>query len=107
LPKQEFAQVDMVKTQAWEELLKSHTENSLGELYNRLYFYKERPIFELYDLNKDPFELNNLAGQKESIEIEKTLRNEMEAKMLKDHDFLPVPSDVIEYGKKKKAKTEE
>ncbi len=102
LPKQEFAQVDMVKTQAWEELLKSHSENTLGETYNRLYFYNERPIFELYDLNKDPFELNNLAGQKEFMETEKILRNEMEAKMLKDHDFLPLPSDVIEYGKKKK-----
>lgn len=107
LPKQEFAQVDMVKTLAWEELLQSHSENKLGALYNRLYFYKERPIFELYDLNKDPFELNNIAGQKEYIEIEKTLRNEMEAKMLKDHDFLPLPSDVIEYGKIKKVKTEE
>ncbi|MCX6171231.1 MAG: sulfatase [Flavobacterium sp.] len=107
LPKQEFAQVDMLKTQAWEELLKSHSENTLGEPFKRLYFYKERPIFELYDLNADPFELNNLAGQKEFLETEKTLRNEMETKMLKDHDFLPLPSDVIEYGNKRKKNSEE
>ena len=107
LPKQEFAQVDMVKTLAWEELLKSHAANTLGNLFNRLYFYNVRPIFELYDISKDPFELNNIAGQKEYFEIEKMLIKEMEMKMIKDHDFLPLPSDVISYGKSKKVKSDE
>lgn len=101
LPMQAFVQVDMVKTQAWKNLVKSHESNSLSELHNSFYFYEERPYFELYDLEKDPYELNNLSGIKEYTVIEETLRNEMEKKMLKDHDFLPLPSDVIEYEKLK------
>ncbi|MBG7613122.1 sulfatase [Polaribacter sp. BAL334] len=101
LPKQEFAQVDMVKTFAWEDLVNSYKSNKLKELHNRLYFYNERPVFELYDLENDPYELVNLYGDKKYKEIEETLRNEMEKKMLLDHDFLPLPSDVIQYNKKK------
>lgn len=106
LPKQEFAQVDMVKTEAWEEVVKAHNNNKLSDLINSFYFYKERPVFELYDLETDPFESNNLAGQKEYKEIEKILRTEMEKKMLIDHDFLPLPSHVIEYSKTKKNNNE-
>jgi arylsulfatase A-like enzyme len=99
LPKQEFAPVDMVKTEAWDEVVKAHTDKRLSDLIESFYFYKERPVFELYDLENDPFELNNLSGQKEYKEIEKTLRDEIEKKMLIDHDFLPLPSDVIKNNK--------
>ena len=101
MPKQEFAQVDMVKTEAWEEVVKANSENRLSDLIKSFYFYKERPVFELYDLENDPFELKNLSGQKEYKEMEKTLRNEMEKKMLIDHDYLPLPSHVIENTKNK------
>jgi len=106
LPKQEFAQVDMVKTEAWEEVVKAHNDNKLSDLINSFYFYKERPVFELYDIENDPFESTNLAGQKEFKEIEKTLKTEMEKKMLVDHDFLPLPSHIIEYSKPKKNNNE-
>ncbi|MCX6309887.1 MAG: sulfatase-like hydrolase/transferase, partial [Bacteroidia bacterium] len=100
LPKQEFAQVDMVKTEAWTELVKAHDENRLSDMMERYYFYKERPVFELYDLDNDPFESKNLAGQIEFKEMEKTLRDEIEKKMLVDHDFLPLPSHILEKNKK-------
>lgn len=96
LPKQAFAQVDMVKTIAWEEVVKANTDNKLSNLINSFYFYKERPVFELYDLANDPYELNNLAGKIEFKEIEKSHRVEIEKMMLKDHDFLPLPSHIIE-----------
>ena len=96
MPKQEFAQVDMVKTLAWEELVKAHYDKRLSDLVEKFYFYQTRAVFELYDLVKDPFELNNLASQNEFKEIEKMLRDEMEKIMIKDHDFLPLPSNVIE-----------
>jgi len=99
LPKQEFVQVDMVKTEAWQEVVKANSENRLSGLIQNFYFYKERAVFELYDLQNDPYELNNLSGQKELAEIEKTLRNEMEKKMIVDHDFLPLPSHVILFSK--------
>ncbi|MEI6556275.1 MAG: sulfatase [Paludibacter sp.] len=101
LPKQEFAQVDMVKTEAWEEVVKANSENRLSDLIKSFYFYKERPIFELYDLENDPFELKNLSGQKEYKEMEKIIRNELEKKMLIDHDYLPLPTHVIENNKNK------
>jgi arylsulfatase A-like enzyme len=106
LPKQEFAQVDMVKTDAWQEVVKANSENRLSDLIKSFYFYKERPVFELYDLENDPFESKNLAGQKEFKEIEKSLRDEIEKKMLVDHDFLPLPSHVIDNNKTKKAKAD-
>ncbi len=96
MPKQEFAQVDMVKSLAWEELVKAHSDKRLSDLIENFYFYKTRAVFELYDLVKDPFELNNLASQNEFKEIEKMLRDEMEKIMIKDHDFLPLPSNAIE-----------
>jgi arylsulfatase A-like enzyme len=106
LPKQEFAQVDMVKTEAWQEVVKANSENRLSDLIKSFYFYKERPVFELYDLENDPFELKNLSGQKEYKEMEKTLRNEIEKKMLIDHDYLPLPSHVIENNKNKNENSE-
>ena len=95
LPKQEFAQVDMVKTEAWQEVVKAHTENRLSDMIQKFYFYKERSVFELYDITNDPFELNNLAGKKEFKEIEKKHREELEKKMIIDHDFLPLPSHIL------------
>ena len=106
LPKQEFAQVDMVKTDSWQQVVKANSENRLSDLIKSFYFYKERPVFELYDLENDPFELKNLSGQKEFKEIEKSLRDEIEKKMLVDHDFLPLPSHVIDNNKTKKAKAD-
>jgi hypothetical protein len=102
LPNQEFAQVDMVKTQAWEEVVKAHSDNKLSDLINSFYFYKERPVFELYDLVNDPNELNNLAGKNEFKDIEKLHRDEIEKMMIKDHDFLPLPSHIIDYNQRNK-----
>lgn len=95
LPLQEFAQVDMVKTEAWDELEQANKAHMLSKLHQNLYFQGTRPVFELYDLQNDPFELNNLAGTAELEETEKKLRNEMEKWMVKNHDFLPLPSHII------------
>jgi arylsulfatase A-like enzyme len=70
-------------------------------MHQNFYFYKERPFFELYDLQNDPFELNNLSGRPELNDVEKTHREEMERKMVIDHDFLPMPVHVIRDTKAK------
>jgi hypothetical protein len=54
-------------------------------------------IFDLYDLDKDPFELKNLSENKEFEVVKKILLKEMEMKLIKDHDFLPLPSDILGY----------
>jgi len=101
LPGQEFAPVDMVKVQAWEEIKKEKKENKLSTLHEQLFFYEHRPVFELYDLQVDPFELVNLAGKPEYNETEKEHRQEMEKMMIKDHDYLPLPTHVLKNNLKK------
>ncbi len=48
--------------------------------------YRERPAEELYDLNADPNELNNLAAKPEQAEIKRKLRGELEAWMTAQGD---------------------
>jgi arylsulfatase A-like enzyme len=49
-------------------------------------------MFELYDLENDPWELNNLAGQPESAELEFRLRMALTEWMLVERDYLPLPA---------------
>lgn len=42
------------------------------------FFAQTKPIYELYDLNKDPFELNNLADNPKYIEVKERLISELE-----------------------------
>lgn len=48
--------------------------------------YRERPAEELYDLEADPDELNNLAARPEQAEIKRGLRSELEAWMTAQGD---------------------
>ena len=65
---------------------------SLSSLHERLLFATPRPVFELYDLEHDPYELNNLSGRAATAEIENALRNELARWMVRESDFLPLPS---------------
>jgi len=48
--------------------------------------YEHRPAEELYDLRKDPFELNNLAGEAKHAELKASLRRKLEAWMKQQGD---------------------
>jgi hypothetical protein len=60
--------------------------------HERIYFQNPRPIFELYDLENDPFEMNNLAGQASIRKIETGLREKLDQWMVRESDFLPLPT---------------
>jgi hypothetical protein len=47
----------------------------------------------LYDLEKDPGELNNVAGKREFAKIEHELKAALQEKMILDYDYLPLPID--------------
>ncbi len=67
----------------WKELQQMHAEGKLAREFSRLYFSPTRPMFELYALRNDPFEMNNLTGRPEAREIETRLCNALEVDGLK------------------------
>ena len=96
IPEREFAPVDMTrKNIAWKAVQDSRAAGKLLPLHERLYFQNPRPIFELYDLKSDPFQLNNLAGKAKSKEIETEMRTELVRWMVSEGDYLPLPSDIM------------
>jgi hypothetical protein len=50
-----------------------------------------RRVIELYDLETDPAELDNLAGRPEVAKVERELKVALAEKMILDYDFLPPP----------------
>ena len=62
----------------------------------RIYFQNPRPIFELYDLENDPLELNNLAGQAPVRKIETDLREKLDRWMVRESDYLPLPTHAYQ-----------
>ena len=52
-----------------------------------------------FDLRNDPLELNNLAGKKSVADMERTLREELESWMIREHDFLPLPTHALQNAK--------
>jgi arylsulfatase A-like enzyme len=83
--------VDFAGDAFWKELVQMHTDGKLDSLMDRLYFAQTRPMFELYDLEKDPNEFNNLAGKKEAAAIEKELKEVLDERMILDRDYIPLP----------------
>lgn len=99
LPNRSYTPVDMPGKDAWKAIQSAHTSNRLSPLHQRLYFQNPRPVIELYDLHEDPLELNNLAGGKSVANMERTLREELESWMIREHDFLPLPTHALQNAK--------
>jgi N-sulfoglucosamine sulfohydrolase len=90
-PHQVYAPVDSSGDSYWRRMTALHEEGKLAPEFERAYFTSPRPIYELYDLQKDPGELNNLAGQPEYRKIEHDLKAALQEKMILDYDYLPLP----------------
>ena len=74
-------------------------------------FFKPRPAEALYDVEADPFELNNLAKDKEYREVLLTMRAAMreQVQSMPDLSFIPEPvlyneaaNNPVAYGQKNK-----
>lgn len=90
-PQMEYWPVDSGGDPSWQEILAAHRENRLKPEHERAYFQNPRPVLELFDLEKDPGELENLAGRKEYREVQEELMAALQEKMILDYDFLPPP----------------
>ena len=90
-PQQKYSPVDSYFEASWREMSDENAWGRMDPKFSRAYFPHARPVFELYDLEKDPAEMENLAGRRELAAVERELKLAMQEKMILDHDFLPLP----------------
>jgi len=87
-----YAPVDSAGGPAWQAMQALHAGGKMAPGLVATYFTTPRPVYEFYDLEKDPGELHNLSGRPEVAEVERALRLEMAKKMIADFDYLPLPA---------------
>ncbi len=83
--------IDSAGQPSWKDIQAAHQAGTLEPKFEKTLFTAPRPTFELYDLERDPAEMNNLAGDPALAEIEHELKVALAEKMLLDSDFLPLP----------------
>jgi arylsulfatase A-like enzyme len=86
-----YGPVDSAGGAAWRQIKAAQEGGELPDGVSATYFTAPRPVYELYDLEKDPSELNNLSGQAELAGVERELRAALAGKMVLDFDYLPLP----------------
>jgi N-sulfoglucosamine sulfohydrolase len=87
-----YSPVDSAGGPGWKQMLAAADSKTLPTPLINTYFTTPRPVYELYDLDADPSELNNLAGRPETAAVEKELREALAEKMILDFDYLPLPA---------------
>lgn len=90
-PHQPVGPVDSQRDPGWQEMLAAHAAGKLAEPFVKAYFTCPRSTFELYDLDADPGELHNLAGNPQYQKDEWELKRALTERMVLDWDFLPTP----------------
>jgi len=84
--------VDFASNQFWLELIRLNKENKLDKRFSgTILFTEQRPMFELFDLAKDPGEFVNLSGKEEYREIEYQLKAALHRWMIIYRDVVPLP----------------
>lgn len=86
-----YAPVDFGGGAMWKDLRKRHESGALDAKFSRAFFSEPRSMFELYDLQDDPYEFNNLAGKRESAAVENELKAVLQEWMILNQDYLPLP----------------
>jgi arylsulfatase A-like enzyme len=89
-----YAPVDSAGGPGWKRIMQAAADGSLSKPWMSTYFTTPRPVYEFYDLEKDPSELKNLSGQAETASIESKLRLALTEKMILDYDYLPLPAVI-------------
>jgi N-sulfoglucosamine sulfohydrolase len=98
-----YSPVDSASGALWKSIQQLHESGSLSPALAATYFTTPRPVYELYDLEADPSELNNLSGKAELAQVERELRIALTKKMIQDFDYLPLP-DIPASNEAKKGK---
>jgi len=94
LPTLPYTPTDMNGQAFWKELVALNTSGELDTAFSRLIFARPRPMFELFDLEKDPYELDNLYGKDEVADQQQQLLAALNRWMIRYQDFVPLPIDL-------------
>jgi len=86
---------DIARSPSWRSIEHLHYEGKLSPALARRYFAKPRPEVEFYDLEKDPGEMNNLAGNPAYADPIRNLQVKLSRWMVRTHDFLPPPIEPV------------
>jgi N-sulfoglucosamine sulfohydrolase len=86
-----YQPVDFAGDTFWKELQQMHKDGKLPPKVSRLYFSATRPMFELFDLESDPNEFNNLMDRPEHAAIARQLKAALQEWMILERDFVPLP----------------
>lgn len=87
-----YSPIDFGNSSFWRDLIEKNNQGLLEKRFSKTtMFTSERPLFELFDLENDPDEFNNLAGIKEYKEIEDELKKELQKWMIIYRDIVPLP----------------
>jgi len=89
-----YSPVDFAGDEFWKEIESMHAAGNLDPKIDELLFRPQRPMFELFDLSRDPHEMNNLAGKPEAAEVERALKAELQKWMVLERDHVPLPLPV-------------
>ncbi|MCX7006116.1 MAG: sulfatase-like hydrolase/transferase [Kiritimatiellaeota bacterium] len=90
-PSMRYTPVDSGGDPSWKDITQAHEQQQLASEFEKLWFISPRAVYELYDLEKDPNELNNLYGQPGLEDVTRELKSVMQEKMILDFDYLPLP----------------
>ncbi len=84
--------VDFSGNEFWKELIRLNNDKKLAKKFDgTVIFTPQRPMFELFDLEKDPGEFVNLSGKEEYREIEHRMKAELHRWMIIYRDVVPLP----------------
>jgi arylsulfatase A-like enzyme len=84
--------VDFAGGEMWKDLQKQYAENKLDQRFSKTaIFTSERPMFEFFDLQKDPDEFENLSGNDVYKEQEQKMKTALHRWMIIYRDCVPLP----------------
>ncbi len=91
-----YRPLEMWREPAWDAMVAASVAGELRALHKNMYFPEERVVYELFDLQNDPYQLFNLFGRREVSIKQQELVEAMDIWMLGQNDFLPNPTYTFE-----------
>jgi arylsulfatase A-like enzyme len=87
-----YSPVDFFDSDMWHELVQLHARGDLDEKFSETYiFTDQRPMYEFYDLNSDPYMMKDRYGDPDYAEAQHDLMARLHRWMIIYQDPMPLP----------------